>query len=320
MEQPSGPESQIIGILNSMNIIFDRERTFPNLISKAENVLLPVDFSLNINGFLAIIEYNGSQHYKAKSSTNNVQEALRRLSANGTARLNYCNKNNIPLLIIHYKDKDKLIKIISSFIEDVKITLHETTKSYTVHTKGYFKNIPYATFEDTPTGPIKPIQFHENDTLGYISLSNNAIVWTKKELDTMLARIKSYEDKIEQYQKVTADLVLTISSLQHELEQKNNELNNQNESNLDVTKSPLPTNQEPKIKLKFVKDPSLNELQKFSGKFRKTKSSRGQLTVEAKKFIKSLSDQYNTISEIQEYLKKNYHENVSLPTLKKCML
>lgn len=320
MEQPSEPESQIIGILNNLQIIFDRERTFPNLLSKSENVLLPVDFSLNINGFLAIIEYNGAQHYKAKNSSHAAHEALRRLSANGTARLNYCNKNNIPLLIIHYKDKGKLIKIISSFIEDVKETLHETTRSYTAHTKGYFKNIPYATFGDAPTGPIKPIQLHENETLGYINLSNDAIVWTKKELDTLLARIDSYEKKINEYKIVTADLVLNINALQHELELKNQELNEQSETMTDELQTTVMTKTEPKIKLKFVKDVKTIEKNEFNGNFRKTNSPRGQLTSEAKKFIKSLSQKYDTVIKIQEHLKQNYHENVSLPTLKRCLL
>lgn len=319
MIQPSVPESQIIGILNNLKIVFDRERTFPNLISKTEHVLLPVDFSLNINGFLAIIEYNGSQHYKAKNSSTSAHEALRRLSSNGTARLDYCNKNNIPLLIIHYKDKDSLIKIVSDFIEDVKNTLHGTTKSYTAHTKGYFKNIPYHTFEDSPAGPIKPIQVRKDDTLGYISLSNDAIVWTKKELDTLLARIKSYESKINQYKSITSDLLLTIDSLQHELKQKNIELREQANSVATESKAAIITTPEPKIKLKLVEDSKPIEVQKFNGSFRKTSSSRSPLTNEAKIFIKSLSKHHDTVTEIQKYLKKNYHESVSLPTLKKCL-
>ncbi|MBL3530128.1 hypothetical protein JMJ99_02015 [Companilactobacillus zhachilii] len=316
MEQPSEPESQIIGILNNMQIIFDRERTFPNLLSKSENVLLPVDFSLNINGFLAIIEYNGAQHYKARNSSHAAREALRRLSANGTARLNYCNKNNIPLLIIHYKDKGKLIKIISAFIDDVRETIHETTKSYTAHTKGYFKNIPYATFEDTPTGPIKPIQMHENDALGYINLSNDAIVWTKRELDTLLARIDSYEKKINEYKTVTADLVLSINELQRELAVKNQELNEQSKE----IATNVMTKSEPKIKLQFIKDVQPSKKQKFTGKFRQTNSPRGRLTPEAKEFIKSLASQFDTVIAIQEHLKENYQEKVSLPTLKRCLL
>jgi len=320
--QPSVPESQIIGILNNLRIVFDRERTFPNLISKAENVLLPVDFALNINGFLAIIEYNGSQHYKAKNSSTGAHEALRRLSSNGTARLDYCNKNNIPLLIIHYKDKDRLVKIVSDFIEDVKNSLHGTTKSYTAHTKGYFKNIPYGTFEDSPTGPIKPIQVHKDDTLGYISLSNDAIVWTKKELNTLLARIRSYENKVNQYKSITADLVLTIDSLQHELKQKDAELSEQANSVAAESNSAVITTPEPKIKLKLVEDskPIEIETQKFNGSFRKTSSTRGPLTNEARIFIKSLSEHHDTVTEIQKYLKENYHESVSLPTLKKCLL
>ncbi|APX71451.1 hypothetical protein M5C72_11910 [Companilactobacillus allii] len=316
MEQPSEPESQIIGILNNMHILFDRERTFSNLISKTENVLLPVDFALNINGFLAIIEYNGSQHYKAKNNTDSAQDALRRLSANGTARLNYCSKNDIPILIIHYKDKEKIIKIISSFIDDVKNNIHGTTKAYTQHTKAYFRNIPYHTFEVDPTGPIKPIQVHENDNLGYLSLSNDAIVWTKKELDTLLSRTKYYEQKVQQYKTVTADLVLTIDSLQHELVEKDALL-----QHVDSTQQPVETIEaetKPKIQLDFT-DKYSTSLE-FKGDFRKTNSPRSQLTDDAKIFIKALSKHHEKVSEIQDYLQNNYHENISLTTLKKCIL
>ena len=319
MEQPSEPESQIIGILNNMQIVFDRERTFPNLISKTENVPLPVDFALNINGFLAIIEYNGSQHYKAKNNSASAQDALRRLCANGTARLNYCSKNNIPLLIIHYKDKEKLIKIISSFIDDVRNNLHGTTKAYTPHTKGYFKNIPYYTFGDVPTGPIQPIQVHENDTLGYISLSNDAIVWTKKELDTLLARIDCYEQKIQQYKTVTADLVLTIDSLQHELERKDELINKQPEIVTEEITEPEITKKEPKLQFEFVNKSNFTEPTEFKGDFRKTNSPRSQLTDDAKIFIKSLSQNHENVSEIQDYLQSNYNQSISLPTLKKCI-
>lgn len=314
MEQPSESESQIIGVLNNLHIVFDRERTFPDLISKNENVLLPVDFALNINGFLSIIEYNGSQHYKAMNSSTSAKNAFRRLSANGTTRLEYCNKNNIPLLIIHYKDKGKIIKIISDFIEDVKNNLHNNTKSYSAHTKGYFKNIPYSTFDAVPTGPIKPIQLHENDTLGYMSLSNDAIIWTKKELDTLLSRITSYENKIEELKTVTADLILTINSLQHELEQKNAELQSMQPDEVSMTRP------EPRIKLDFINPAKVTEPEQFVGDFRKNSSPRSQITDEAKIFIRSLSIHYRKVSDIQEYLKKNYHENISLPTLKRCLL
>ncbi|WP_125588377.1 hypothetical protein [Companilactobacillus jidongensis] len=318
MEQPSEPESQIIGILNNEQIVFDRERTFPGLISKTENVLLPVDFALNINGFLAIIEYNGAQHYKAKNNTAGSQSAFRRLCANGTARLDFCNKNNIPLLIIHYKDKNRLTKIINFFIQDVKNNLHGSTKSYTAHTKGYFKNIPYYTFGDTPTGPIKPVQIHENDSLGYLSLSNDAIVWTKKELDTLLSRIDSYESKIQQYKSVTADLVLTIDSLQNELTRKDELLaenkNHKLEPKIDKSIEKKPATYE------LVNKSNLIEPYKFTGKFRMHNSPRSRLTSDARIFIKTLSNDHGSAVEIQDYLKNTYHESISLPTLKKCLL
>jgi hypothetical protein len=80
------------------------------------------------------------------------------------------------------------------------------------------------------------------------------------------------------------------------------------------------TKSEPKIKLQFVKDVQPSKKQKFTGKFRQTNSPRGRLTPEAKEFIKSLASQFDTVIAIQEHLKENYQEKVSLPTLKRCLL
>lgn len=301
MDQPSEPESQIIGILNNLQILFDRERKFNDLRSKSDHSMLPVDFALNINGFLAIIEYNGPQHYSPKNSSENAKSAFRRLSMNGTSRLNFCEKNNIPLLVIHFKDKDNLKKIIQSFIEDVNDDVHSKTKKYTAHTKGFFHNLPYFTFRETPDGPISPLQFKEDSKLGYLSLSNDAIVWTKTELNTLLARIEGYETKIEQYQTVTANLVLKIDSLEKQLAQKNN--TEQIVSRETVTNT-----------VETSTDDS-----KFTGKFRMTNSPRGRLTASARIFIKSLASKYNDIAKIQVYLDETYHEKISIPTLKKCV-
>lgn len=300
MDQPSEPESQIIGILNNLQILFDRERKFDDLRSKSDHSMLPVDFALNINGFLAIIEYNGAQHYSPKNNSETAKSAFRRLSANGTARLNFCEKNNIPLLIIHYKDKHQLQKIIEAFIEDIKNDLHNHTQKYTTHTKGFFHDLPYCAFRSTPDGPISPLQFQENSQLGYLSLSSDAIVWTKTELNTLLARIEEYQQKVEQYQTITANLVLNIDSLRKELIEK--------DKLLAASQKSLPNQP--------IKKTSENI--KFTGKFRMTNSPRSRLTSDARVFIKSLSSKYKEISALQECLEKNYNEKISIPTLKKC--
>lgn len=302
MDQPSEPESQIIGVLNNLQVLFDRERKFDDLRSKSDYSMLPVDFALDVNGFLAIIEYNGAQHYSPRNNSDSAKAAFKRLSTNGTSRLNFCEKNNIPLLIIHYKDKNSLKVIIESFVEDVKNDVHSKTKKYTAHTKGFFHELPYCAFRSTPDGPISPLQFKEDSNLGYLSLSNDAIVWTKTELNTLLSRIAEYESKIQRYQAITANLVLNIDSLREEIAQKDLLLKNvsqetiSEQSNSDIT-----------------------DVAEFDGKFRMTNSPRSRLTPKAKSFIKSLSVQYGEASQIQDYLVATYNESISIPTLKKCL-
>lgn len=302
MDQPSEPESQIIGILNNLQVLFDRERKFNDLRSKSDHSMLPVDFALNINGFLAIIEYNGAQHYAPKNNSESAKNAFRRLTANGTSRLNFCEKNNIPLLIIHYKDKDQIQTIIKSFIDDINNDLHNRTQKYTAHTKGFFHNVPYSAFQATPDGPISPLQFQEDSNLGYLKLSPDAIVWTQTELNTLLARIDEYKEKVEQYQTITANLVLNIDSLRKELVEKNKLLEIKSQP-IVAPESEVPANKETT----------------FNGKFRMTNSPRSRLTADARVFIKTLSVKYDDISKIQAFLSNKYNEKISLPTLKKCL-
>ncbi|MEN2665830.1 hypothetical protein [Listeria aquatica] len=112
------------------------EQTYSGL-SNTEGALLPVDFSIIVNNRLAFIEYNGPHHYTSGKSVKE-KSAHRRFVANGSKRLNWSQKQGIPLLIIHYKDKDRLLDIVKQYVQDVRNLDIKTTQQYSKRTKGYF--------------------------------------------------------------------------------------------------------------------------------------------------------------------------------------
>lgn len=110
-------ELKISQILKNNNINFKKEYSFDDLknINK-----LKFDFAIfnNNNNLIYLIEYQGEQHYKPMRYDNediNFQERLKR----DQEKVEYCLKNNIPLIRIPYT----VFKTLS--LEDIQLT---TTK------------------------------------------------------------------------------------------------------------------------------------------------------------------------------------------------
>ncbi len=93
----SWKEEEIQLILNKNNIKYNREFSFGDLKDKNR---LRFDFAIFKNDkLIALIEYHGDQHYNKKSkfysSTMNKHDKM---------KINYCQKNSIPLLILNKKN------------------------------------------------------------------------------------------------------------------------------------------------------------------------------------------------------------------------
>ncbi|AKP67498.1 hypothetical protein [Companilactobacillus ginsenosidimutans] len=113
-------EDLVNSILIRKKISFVREKIFKDLKSPNDSSFLPVDFALDIGGSQAIVEYNGSQHYAPINKTPEAMDAWNRVSKNGQARILYCKQYNVPLLVIHYGDFERVEEILEKFILDVK--------------------------------------------------------------------------------------------------------------------------------------------------------------------------------------------------------
>ena len=101
-------EIKIEEILTKANLPFQEEYSFPDLVS-AKKAPLRFDFAVfDDNGDLDfLIEYQGIQHYEAKSKFGGTS-GLRKQQFNDMQKREYCRKNNIVLLAIPYYDEGKI--------------------------------------------------------------------------------------------------------------------------------------------------------------------------------------------------------------------
>lgn len=108
-------ESSISKYLESKGIMYCREYK----ISECRNKLpLPFDFMFEVNGSIALIEFNGLQHYKSVEYFGGV-ERFEQIRKCDLIKIKYCKTNKIPLLVIKYNQINKTDKLISEFIESI---------------------------------------------------------------------------------------------------------------------------------------------------------------------------------------------------------
>lgn len=94
-------EKEIAKLLLNNNIIFQQEYTFKDLLSKKSRNL-KFDFALFYdNQLIGLIEYQGQQHYDINSSWYSEDYVDR-----DNLKIDYCNDNNIPLLILNKDNYD----------------------------------------------------------------------------------------------------------------------------------------------------------------------------------------------------------------------
>lgn len=104
----SNGEKEISKFLDNLNIKYEREKRFKDCKNKK-----PLPFDFYLPDYNICIEYNGEQHYKAISFGNNKEEKEKNLiyiKCNDKIKSNYCEYNNIKLIIVKYNEnvEDKL--------------------------------------------------------------------------------------------------------------------------------------------------------------------------------------------------------------------
>lgn len=109
-------EEKIIQLLQDNNIIFEREKTFENLINNGKK--LRFDFFIN-NQYL--IEFDGKQHFIKDSG---FGRELENIQLRDNIKNQYCIENKIPLIRIPYYYLSKL-KIEDLLLESSDFILKE---------------------------------------------------------------------------------------------------------------------------------------------------------------------------------------------------
>lgn len=101
-------EIKIFDVLKAADLPFEEEYIFPDLVSTSGHPLR-FDFAVfDDNGDLDfLIEYQGIQHYEAKSKFGGWS-GLRKQQFNDMQKREYCKKHNINLLLIPYWDEPKI--------------------------------------------------------------------------------------------------------------------------------------------------------------------------------------------------------------------
>ena len=99
-------EEKITKLLLQLNLKFLTEYKINNCKDKRP---LPFDFALfnENNDLVCLIEYQGEQHYKSTGGWNNEEKLLYNKN-HDKIKFDYCQQNNIPLIIIPFWDINKL--------------------------------------------------------------------------------------------------------------------------------------------------------------------------------------------------------------------
>lgn len=100
-------ESLISNILKDNKIDYIKEYNFPDLLSENGN-RLRFDFAVfEKNKIKCLIEYQGEQHFYPIEYFGG-EKIYQKICKHDKKKVEYCQKNNIPLIILTYKDFDKI--------------------------------------------------------------------------------------------------------------------------------------------------------------------------------------------------------------------
>ncbi|MCL4518612.1 MAG: DUF723 domain-containing protein [Thaumarchaeota archaeon] len=106
-------EHRIEEELKRLGVDYTNQQSFPDCRNKNP---LPFDFQVNVDGIRGLIEFNGKQHYSKLNGFFDLQLIQKRDSI----KRRYCEKNNIPLLVISYEEYSDIDRKVLHFIKSLK--------------------------------------------------------------------------------------------------------------------------------------------------------------------------------------------------------
>lgn len=115
-------ENEIERTLEREKIRYEKQFAFPD----CRHILpLHFDFALFVEDRVAVIEYNGEQHYR-KIPINDSPDAydFDSIVLRDNIKKNYCSSNNIPLLIIPFDQFDMIDVLVVKFVGGLRGALN----------------------------------------------------------------------------------------------------------------------------------------------------------------------------------------------------
>ena len=112
-------ENSIAKALRKLNIMYIQQYRFDDCRFKRS---LPFDFAVinNAKQIIGMIEYNGEQHYVYIDFFGG-KKGLEKVKRNDRIKQQYCERNQIPLLIISFKEFDNINNVVEHFINKLEI-------------------------------------------------------------------------------------------------------------------------------------------------------------------------------------------------------
>ena len=109
-------EREITFYLSEHKIAFCAQHKIPECKNKRP---LPFDFAVfNDTKLIALIEYHGRQHYSKIPLWHRKAKSFEDSLCRDKIKFDYCNMNNIPLLIIPYYEKDHAV-LLDTFLREL---------------------------------------------------------------------------------------------------------------------------------------------------------------------------------------------------------
>lgn len=142
-ETKSKGVKRIMALLDGLGVDYRLEFTFRNC---KDIRCLPFDIMVIVNGLVAVIEYDGKQHFELVSrfhgsDTRKAKEKLDKQRLHDLMKNRYCRDHHISLLRISYQEDDNIEKWVTEFI--TSLTKQSAPTPITIFSNHTLYSTPY---------------------------------------------------------------------------------------------------------------------------------------------------------------------------------
>lgn len=202
-------------VLRKLKVKYKREVVLEELVDLNQKPL-PIDFLILVEDRVAMIEFNGRQHYYGVNtwdgSLDEMSATFNRLQRNDQKRRDYVQRSGIPLLAIHFQDFESAEVVIKQFINHVVGRISKSEVAYAQSSRGYFtlakkqnselyRNAWRLFIVEKPSiyFSMQNIDLSDGNKneFGQIHLGDGKILWTERHFNKLISKNKSLENEFQ---------------------------------------------------------------------------------------------------------------------------